>query len=146
MVENHPEQAWAPSFIKLMLDMKRAKNEAVDSRREWLDAKRNEFSRRYGQIIRRSYQENPPPSASIKRRGRRKRGRVLALIDRLKKRKASVCLFIEKFAIPFDNNEAERDLRMVKVKAKVSGCFRSDQGLVIFFVSCPTLAQRKSRM
>ena len=129
VAENYPEQTWAPSFIKLLLDMKRAKDEAVNCRREWLDAKtRNEFSRRYGQILRRAYQENPPPSVSIKCKGRRKRGRVLALIDRLKKRKVSVCLFIEKFAVPFDNNQAERDLRMVKVKTKVSGCFRTDQG------------------
>lgn len=129
VAETHPEQTWAPSFIKLLLDMKRAKDEAMSNRREWLDAKtRNEFSRRYGQILRRAYQENPPPSASTKHRGRRKRGHVLALIDRLKKRKASVCLFIEKFAVPFDNNQAERDLRMVKVKTKVSGCFRTDQG------------------
>lgn len=65
VAETHPEQTWAPSFIKLLLDMKRAKDEAVNCRREWLDAKtRNEFSRRYGQILRRAYQENPPPSAS----------------------------------------------------------------------------------
>ena len=57
-----------------------------------------------------------------------KRGKVLTLIDRLQDFRASVCLFVENFAVTFDNNQAMRDLCMVKVKTKFSGCFRTDSG------------------
>ena len=58
----------------------------------------------------------------------RKKGYVLSLVEALDMLKPSVCLFIETFDVPFDNNVAERDIRPIKTKTKVSGCFRSEEG------------------
>ena len=109
--------------------MKRAKQAALLAGQDSMDAgQREKLLGRYDRIITTAYRENPEPEAIPGRKGRRKRGKVLALIDRLRKYKDEVCLFIKNFAVPFDNNQAERDLRMVKVKTKVSGCFRTKEG------------------
>lgn len=86
------------------------------------------FQQEYEDILARAYTENPQPATSEKKRGRKKNGKVLSLIKRLDTHKEAVCLFIKNFSVPFDNNQAERDVRMVKVKTKVSGCFRSIEG------------------
>ena len=56
----------------------------------------------------------PPDNAGPKKQGKKKKGKERSLIERLVKFKDSVCLFIHDFAVPFDNNQAERDLRNVK--------------------------------
>ena len=127
--ENHPEQTWAPAFAKLLLDMKVAKEQSIESKQHCLDpAVLQEHSQRYDAILETGMRENPLPEKAPGKRGRTKRGKVLSLIERLKEYKGAVCLFAENFAVPFDNDQAERDLRMIKVKAKVTGGFRTEAG------------------
>lgn len=127
--ENHPEQTWASAFIDLLREMKKVKDKAIKAKKESLSYYHyHKFDKQYEEIIKLARQENPLPEATEKKRGRKKKGKILALVERLANYKASVCLFIEKFEVPFDNNQAERDIRMIKVKTKVSGCFRKEEG------------------
>ena len=129
VIENHPEQTWAVRFKKLLLDMKKVRDKALLSEKDEVSYyHRHKFDKEYDAIIKTAYEENPLPETPAKKRGRKKKSKVLNLICRLDNYKASVCLFIRNLCVPFDNNQAERDLRMVKVKTKVSGCFRSKEG------------------
>ena len=129
IAENHPEQKWASAFIDLLLEMKKVKDKAVEVGKETLSYYHyHRFDKRYDELIKQAREENPLPVTTEKKRGRKKKGKILALVERLDNYKASVCLFIHNFMVPFDNNQAERDLRMIKVKTKVSGCFRSEEG------------------
>ena len=129
IAENHPEQKWASAFIDLLTEMKKVKDKAVEAGKETLSYYHyHKFDKRYDELIKQAREENPLPVTTEKKRGRKKKGKILALVDRLDNYKVSVCLFIHNFMVPFDNNQAERDLRMIKVKTKVSGCFRSEEG------------------
>ena len=129
VIENHPEQTWAVRFKKLLLDMKKVRDKALLSDKDEVSYyHRHKFDMEYDAIIKTAYEENPLPETPAKKRGRKKKSKVLNLICRLDNYKESVCLFIKNLCVPFDNNQAERDLRMVKVKTKVSGCFRSEEG------------------
>ena len=129
VIENHPEQTWAVRFKKLLLDMKKVRDKALLSDKDEISCyHRHKFDMEYDAIIKTAYEENPLPETPAKKRGRKNKSKVLNLICRLDNYKESVCLFIKNLCVPFDNNQAERDLRMVKVKTKVSGCFRSEEG------------------
>lgn len=129
IAENHPEQKWASAFIDLLLEMKKVKEKAVENGKDSLSYYYyHKFDKKYDDLIEQARKENPIPETTEKKRGRKKKGKILALVERLANYKASVCLFIHNFMVPFDNNQAERDLRMIKVKTKVSGCFRTEEG------------------
>ena len=131
VTENYPKQTWADKFKALLLEMKKAKERAIKKGKTELSyASIHRYKKHYDELISLAYSENPVPESEHGKRGKKKRGKVLCLIDRLKNHKGQVCLFLESFSIPFDNNQAERDIRNIKVKTKVSGCFRSSDGAV----------------
>jgi transposase len=131
-VEEQDGQGWARDMAALLRAIKAAVDTARDGGEASLPAPaRAAFHQRYAGLITDGVAANPPPETGPPRRGRRKQSKAKNLLDRLQ-RTDEVLAFMEDFAIPFDNNQAERDVRMVKVQQKVSGTFRSDQGAHAF--------------
>lgn len=127
--ENHPEQVWADKMKRLLLRMKKVKDAAVVSNKENLTYYYlHGFDIEYDSIINEAREQNPIKEKQERKRGRQPKGKLRALVERLAEYKDGVCLFTKNFQVPFDNNQAERDVRMVKVKTKVSGCFRTKEG------------------
>ena len=129
-VEEEMGQSWAAEMKKLLLDIKNAVTEAKAAGISKLTQRHlKQFRDRYSLLIRRglALKENQPTSPSGTR-GRKKQSKSKNLLDRLAARRKEVLAFMYDFTVPFDNNLAERDLRMMKVQQKISGCFRTHQG------------------
>lgn len=129
-------QPWAEEMIDLLCKMNDTVKEAkLDNQTALEDSKISAFELTFQEIIDRGYKANPEPvidSNAPKTRGRKKRPKPLNLILRLDLERKQVLGFMNDFAVPFDNNLAERDIRMTKVKLKTSGCFRSLKGANAF--------------
>jgi transposase len=133
-IDEHLKETWARKMKQLLLDIKEDVECAVREEKMSLARKlQNRYRRAYQRIIREGYAIQPPP---LKRRpgqrGKLKQPPGKNLLDRLRSHIDEVLAFMYDFSIPFTNNLAERDLRMVKVKLKVSGCFRTAAGARIF--------------
>ena len=133
IIENHPEQIWAENMINLLLQMKNLKDALITGGYMTLSQfYLKYFNSKYDTIVEAAIKANPIPDKPKGKRGRHKKGKIRALIERFASHKGEVCLFINDFNVPFDNNQAERDVRMIKVKQKVSGTFRSKEGADTF--------------
>ena len=131
-VAETPGQDWAQNMTALLCDTWQLVLDAKANRRSALDAGHlTAASGRYRTIITAGHVANPPPPPSG-RRGRTAQSKALNLLVRLDVHADDVLRFAHDFSVPFDNNIAERDVRMVKIAQKISGGFRSVEGAEAF--------------
>lgn len=122
LVENG--SVWAGEMRAFLLDLY---GQALPLQGEAAEAAR----RRYRQLLSQAEQEEPPPTRSP-RPGRPKSTPGRNLLRRLTEQQDAVLAFALVAGVPFTNNQAERDLRPAKVKLKVSGGFRTQQGARVY--------------
>lgn len=129
-------QRWANKMIKLLCEIKEETEKEADKGKLIDEALQKKFESKYNRIICEGLLANPPPveESAIKKRGRKKKGKVLNLLERMKNYKSEILAFMHDIYIPFDNNLAERDIRMIKLQQKISGLFRSKAGAEEFCI------------
>lgn len=132
-IAEHYKQQWADAMkdllqeIKAQVDLARARGKAV---LPW--AMRQEYEARYLRLVEQGIAANPPPARKKGTRGPLRGDDVRNLLHRLRVYQALILRFMHQFIVPFDNNLAEQDIRMMKVQQKIAGCFRTPEGATIF--------------
>jgi transposase len=132
----HQRGQWAEPMAKLLVEIKTVVERARAAGEARLDEHGQEqFRCRYEALLQRGLDLNPERTKPRGGggRGRGERGRIAQtaarkLVARLERCRADVLRFMTDFQVPFENNQAERDLRMVKLQQKIGGCFRSGEG------------------
>ena len=127
------KQAWAAAMMKLLTTIKVQVDSAKAEGHTALSKQQlTGFKVLYQALLTNGFKANPPPppvaTDAPKKPGRKKQSPPKNLLNRLKRYEAAVLAFMRDFRVPFDNNQAERDVRMMKLKQTISGCFRSADG------------------
>jgi len=132
IIEAHPdepEQAWAIRMDKLLRDLHATVLSAKTRQEDWLDPIiLAGYRASYEQVIAHGQHHNPAPTIKTGKRGLIRQTPARNLLVRLDRDREDVLRFAHDFDVPFDNNLAERDIRMIKLQQKISGCWRTITG------------------
>jgi len=121
-------QRWADELATLLVATNdRVKNAQVNGASALSARTLKVLTRHYDQLITVGHAANAPPERTGQP-GRPKRTKSANLLRRLDRYRDDVLRFATDFTVPFSNNQVERDLRMVKLQQKISGCYRTEAG------------------
>ena len=130
------KEAWAKKMSRLLVKMSRAVAKAVEKGQLVLaERQRRRFEALYDAIVAQGiafHEAQPPLDRKPGARGRKPQRPGHNLLERLRAYRSDVLRFLFDFAVPFTNNRAEQDIRMMKVRMKISGCFRTNAGAETF--------------
>jgi transposase len=134
-LEEEYRQAWAMDLKALLRQMRAAAEQARSQGLTQVPSTlRDPLRARYQELLAVGLAANPPPPTTRRpgQRGRLAQSPARNLLERLYLDQEAILAFLDDLAIPFDNHQAERDLRGLKIQQKVSNCFRSDAGAAAF--------------
>jgi transposase len=137
-VAEQEKQPWAQEMVEVLLLMQQGVEHFRSQGAQALPKEvRDDWIAQYFHVLASGFaahaaQAPPETSLAPKRVGRKKQDASKNLLDALLKRADQVLAFLDDFSVPFTNNQAERDLRMIKVQQKISGTFRSPEGATAF--------------
>jgi transposase len=125
-ITDEPGQGWAAEltewFTMACGQAAAARDAGVERLTPWVLAGLRD---RYDRILATGRAASPPPPRPPGRRRRPRRSPAVHLLERLEVHRDQVCRFLEDLRVPPTNNLAERDIRMVKLQQKISGCWRT---------------------
>jgi transposase len=126
-------QSWADQMKRVLrtihIQVEQARQDGMSQVPE---QDQQDYRRRYQELVLIGLAANPPPTERSGQRGAIKKGEVLNLLLRLQQHQDLLLRFMTDFEVPFTNNQAETDLRMMKLRQKISGCFRTVEGSAVF--------------
>jgi transposase len=125
-------QKWPSQIKELLLSIKKRVEQSAARQNSLDEPTLRLFENEYDKWVRQGLHLNPIRDKKNRKRGRPKQTKATNLLIRLNEHRSSILAFMYDCRIPFTNNLAERDLRMVKVKQKISGTFRSREGAAFF--------------
>jgi transposase len=133
-IEENCKQQWAKEMNELLTDAKKYTDECKEQVQELDFEQIKALEDRFDAIVNKGIEENPP-SQNPQRRGKRgvnPKTRARNLLERFIEHKEKILRFLTDLKVPFENNQAERDIRMMKLQQKISGTFRTTRGAEAF--------------
>lgn len=133
VIKRDEKATWAESMKQVLWDGLNLKKTYHGHEKPIPPTAIKSLTARYKRCLKKGYASTPePPKKKKSRRGKQARGKTLSLLDRLRDRREETLRFLHNSHVPWSNNQAERDIRMMKVQQKVSGGFRSEKGAIEF--------------